>query len=73
MLTATATAKEKALELYTKFCYHTYAMQDAKDCASLCVDEILNAFCLANEGADILFGVAVKYYNDVKEEINKLQ
>jgi len=63
------TAKEKAKELVNMFCWHQsddYPNSDedyhAKQCALICVDEILR----------ILPFTYVKYWQEVKQEINKL-
>lgn len=63
--------KEKARELYTKFYWKTYiSHEEAKQCALICVDEILNTevyklypSTLKNE---------INYWQKVKKEIEKL-
>jgi homoserine trans-succinylase len=59
------TAKEKAKELVDKFLNeqnNTEEISEAKQCALICVDEILR----------ILPFTDVKYWQEVKQEINKL-
>lgn len=65
-------AREKAKDLYDKYCHHTYAGTDAKDCSVLCVEEIINSLITSDEDADIMFSLEIKYYTYVKEEILKL-
>jgi hypothetical protein len=61
------TAKEKAEELVNKFIKHTHecCKLDAKQCALISVDEILNLCWNGNE-------VGIKYWHEVKNEIQKL-
>ena len=59
------TAKEKALELVSKMCLLDYRDENiiiAKQCALICVDEIL----------EFHDRIDVKYWKEVKQEINKL-
>ena len=65
------TAKEKAKELVDRFNYKNkhYLSLDAKQCALICVDEILKSHY------KVLVGVLPsieRHYKEVKEEINKL-
>tara|TARA_R110000787_G_scaffold77883_1_gene170927 strand:+ start:999 stop:1190 length:192 start_codon:yes stop_codon:yes gene_type:complete len=62
------TAKEKAIELYNKF-WDAYQHDPvAYECAVICVDEILEALeHHAWQNKDW-----IKYYKEVKHEINKL-
>lgn len=66
--------KEKATELYSKFCECTYAGSDAKDCSLIAVDEIVSA--LTDEyQSDLVHYKETGGYDfwvSVKEEINKL-
>ena len=58
------TPKEKALELvqkYFKANHQPYGFKDAKQCALIAVDEILNIGC-----------IEVPYWYEVKQEIEKL-
>ena len=65
-------AKEKAEELFNKYCiylragllYDDEARQDAKECALIAVDEILNLCWGGNK-------VGIKHWNEVKQEIQK--
>ena len=57
------TAKEKAMELVDKILLHRWMLKyDSKQCALICVDEIL----------EFHDRIDVKYWNEVKQEINKL-
>jgi hypothetical protein len=66
-------AKEKAEELFNKYCiylragllYDDEARQDAKECALIAVDEILNLCWGGNK-------VGIKHWNEVKQEIEKI-
>ena len=66
------TAKEKALELCVKFFEPSifeyekkqYFEEMAKQCALICVDEILETY--------IDIDPKLKYWQEVKQEINKL-
>jgi hypothetical protein len=66
-------AKEKAEELFNKYCiylragllYDDEARQDAKECALIAVDEILNLCWGGNK-------VGMKHWNEVKQEIEKI-
>ena len=66
------TPKEKAKELVNMFCWHQsddYPNSDedyhAKQCALICVDEILG-------GSRLFYIEDYSYWQEVKEEINKL-
>lgn len=64
------TAKEKAKELIIKFRYqekYTLNIEVAKQCALICVDEIISA-CEYN----LVETHNSVWWNKVKEEINKL-
>ena len=56
------TAKEKAIELYNKFQFMWILKEDSKQCALICVDEIL----------EFHDRIDVKYWNEVKQEIINL-
>jgi hypothetical protein len=61
------TPKEKAMELVQKYMLHTpvgFYIEDAKKCAIIAVDLVLSNRLFWKED--------YKYWNDVKEEINKL-
>ena len=62
------TAKEKAIELYNKFWGAYQHDPVSHECALICVDEILEAL----EHHTWQNKDWVRYYNEVKEEINKL-
>lgn len=80
----TMTPKEKAIELFDK--YATYVVmwsggievekQNCKQCALIAVDEIINsspARSPINDGSDAMPHFrAVKYWEQVKQEIEKL-
>ena len=65
------TAKEKAKELVSEFTFYQLPegkrilFDDAKRCAFICVDEIL-------EGSRLFYIEDYYYWKEVKEEINKL-
>ncbi len=64
------TAKEKAIDLVNKFLQiYDGRVPQAKQCALICVDEILESHY------KVLVGVMPKvsdYWQEVKQEINKL-
>jgi hypothetical protein len=85
------TPKEKAEELVEKFAgglgeklemYNSEILIGAKQCALICVDEILYNFfdgsVKIKDGKKVFQGVwstshhAMEYYTEVKQEINKL-
>ena len=79
------TPKEKAEELVERYEVLTTGwnyIEDAKKCALICVDEILDNFfdgsLKIKDGKKVFQGVwstshhAMEYYNEVKQEINKL-
>ena len=55
------TPKEKALELYNKMYDYSLFEEEAKRCALIAVDEILNIGC-----------IEVPYWQEVKQEIENL-
>lgn len=67
------TSKEKAEELFNKYCiylragllYDDEAREDAKQCALIAIDELLNLCWGGNK-------VAMKYWQEVKQEIEKI-
>jgi hypothetical protein len=65
------TAKQKAIQLFNK--YNDFPLTDwwKKQCALIAVDEILNAitFNMYDEDA---YNKEDKYWQDVKQEIEKL-
>lgn len=64
------TPQEKAKELVYKYFNLTDHMQfeEAKQCALIAVDEILNAGAMYFEDATVF----LNYYEEVKQEIEKL-
>ena len=74
----TMTPKEKAEELVDKFfkderLYWVLSYNQAKQCALIAVDEILNNFGLMTNGQNFYTEYrAVEYYQEVKQEIEKL-
>jgi len=70
-------AKDKAKELiqlfYNKQCSHSItelAYKSAKQCALICVDEIINTYPTPWSSLDI--DPQKEYWQEVKQEINKL-
>ena len=72
------TPKEKAIELFDKYAmylranlmYNEDANEDAKQCALLTVNEILNTHLLSEKD---IFGIhPIDYWQEVKQEIEKL-
>jgi hypothetical protein len=71
------TPKEKAKELFGKFAmylranllYDEEANEDAKQCALIAVDEIINIAC---DESDYDKSVTKSYWIEVKQEIEKL-
>ena len=61
------TPKEKSIELVQKFNYDNkhFLMYDAKQCALICVDEILKEIPKR-------FDIEERYWERVKQEIEKL-
>ena len=75
------TAKEKALELVNRFGYSQKSVfpnsvlhaKHGKSDALICVDELIEEIKKIQFNYDILLeDTEVKYYMEVKEEINKL-
>jgi hypothetical protein len=64
------TAKEKAEELIDKFKIYSNDYIDNKQCALIAVDEILN---LISEYTIEPIVFDIKYWQEVKSEIEKLQ
>ena len=64
------TSKEKALDLQhrMKDCLYSDGLVDAKQCALICVEEILKAIPTYTGNLNPNW----KYWNDVKEELLKL-
>ena len=59
-------AKEKAIELVERYSF--LEPEEAMQCAEICVDEIIEALeHHAWQNRDL-----IEYYNEVKQEINKL-
>lgn len=67
------TPKEKANELVDKFIQTNGNAFFAKECALIAVDNILNNFGSLTDGKSHYCDYAtIKYYEQVKEEIQKL-
>jgi|TARA_R110000803_G_scaffold72499_1_gene136191 hypothetical protein len=64
------TAKDKAKELVDRFLGITYNWQAAKQCALICVDEIINTYPTPWSSLDI--DLQKEYWQEVKQEIEKL-
>ena len=64
------TSKEKAKELYDKYCNMESWCDDAKECALIAVDEILQLVDETMKGW--LDHDIIAYWQEVKSEINKL-
>ena len=64
------TSKEKALDLQhrMKDCLYSDGLVDAKQCASICVEEILKAIPMYTGNLNPTW----KYWNEVKQELLKL-
>lgn len=72
------TAKDKASFLVTQFIKHskgdkeTKPIQSAKECAKICVDEVLQRLGYLNEENAYRDDMKKSYWNKVKQEINDL-
>ena len=75
------TPKEKATELFNKFSLNYYHVTNAKQCALICVDEIINNMKLVHKPEYTSIFIqeqyldlyeAIEYYQEVKQEIEKL-
>jgi len=64
------TPKEKAIELFDKFSLGYYHVQNAKRCAMIAADEVINTFDISP--TDISSRWNVIFWQSVKKEINKL-
>jgi hypothetical protein len=64
------TPKEKAEEMYRTYIDYTYGHFNCKQCALIAVDEIINTHLLSEK--DIFGTHPVDYWNEVKQEIEKL-
>lgn len=66
------TAKEKATELVDRFIAAGCLFANAKHCAIIAVDEIINAHpsLWKSDGTNLF--TPLKYWTDVKKEINSL-
>ena len=61
--------KEKAKELFDRFLERRYTDEDAKECALICVDEILETLNNITPTTEETFE---SYWREVKQEIEKL-
>lgn len=72
------TPKEKAEELYSKFEDNIQGIEgyewweSAKQCAIIAVDEIINTDCLIDEDVYVMTPSYIQYWQQVKQEIEKL-
>jgi hypothetical protein len=75
------TPKEKANELLKKFIkelnysgceYNDLFGEVTKQCALIAVDEIINTDCLIDEDVYIITPSYIQYWQEVKQEIEKL-
>ena len=65
------TTREKAKELVDRFSQRRYTDEDSKECALICVDEMLKE--LGEFSNDDGYQLSrVDYLKEVKQEINKL-
>jgi hypothetical protein len=64
------TAKEKAKELYDKYCNMESWCDDAKECALIAVDEVISNI-EPSVSMDVI-SARIKYWEQVKTEIQKL-
>jgi hypothetical protein len=64
------TPKEKAKELFDKYFEATNNYYQAKQCALIAVDEIIEA--VRNAYDEELLGIQILYWEKVKQEIEKL-
>lgn len=65
------TPQEKAKELVNKFSCKVAGQAAIKKCALIAVDEIIKTLVELSNG-EFTFIYEVKYYQDVKQEIEKL-
>jgi hypothetical protein len=65
------TPKEKSKNLCNRYLRVGMMIERAKECALVCVDEILKSI-KKDSDFTITYDKAVKYWSEVKEEINKL-
>tara|TARA_R110000772_G_scaffold89748_3_gene185779 strand:+ start:167 stop:361 length:195 start_codon:yes stop_codon:yes gene_type:complete len=61
--------KEKAKELFDRFLERRYTDEDAKECALICVDEILETLNNITPTTEETFE---SYWREVKQEIENL-
>lgn len=65
------TPKEKAKNLCNRYLRVGMMIERAEECALVCVDEVLKSI-KKDSDFTITYDRAVKYWSEVKEEINKL-
>lgn len=69
-------AKEKAKELVDRYYHHLaidFTLYQAKQCAIICIDEVLKEHCKDSEFKDnIKQEKRITYWQSVKEAINNL-
>ena len=68
------TPKEKAKELVDNFNYYNkhYLMPDAKQCALIAVNEIIDSYTHEIKGGYILSSQIIPYWQEVKRKIKKI-
>jgi len=67
------TPKEKAIDLIYKYDFTSCMSEEqVKQCALICVDEILNQYNNCKFDYKILYEQESEYWQEVKTEINKL-
>jgi hypothetical protein len=65
------TPKQKAIELAMKF-DKLGETDNAKQCALIAVDEIINTDCLIDEDVYVMTPSYIQYWQEVNQEINNL-
>jgi len=70
------TPEQKAEELIERFevqlNFEGYVREDAKQCALICVDEIIEELKLFNYKLTPLLAERIRYYKGVRKELNNL-
>jgi hypothetical protein len=66
------TPKEKAKEIYQKYCNMNSHCDNAIECALIAVDEIIDSYTKEKSYGYIVSDKIIPYWEQVKQEINKL-
>lgn len=68
------TPREKASELIVNYQLKCKSLDynEAKQCALIAVDEIFKVYELLDDDADIMFKTEINYWQEIKQEIEKL-